>query len=270
MMTLGMIENWSETGFNNVAGLGLKAIEFCYDIGNEPSELLAITNDIRKWSANTGVKVGSVGRWGTDKLAKDNGAVLEDELRNNRMMIDICAEVGCPVFNTGINYVESLSFLDNCNAAVDYFGGLVEYGKSRNVRIATYNCHWNNFVRTPDVWKLIHGKLPDLGIKYDSSHTINSGSGDYLGEIVEWGNRIYHVHIKGTLNVNGKRVDDPPAGLDMINWRAQLGCLYAAKYEGMLSIEPHSSIWQGDLGNWGVRFTIDYITSMLYKGGSTL
>lgn len=60
MMTLGMIEHWNEAGFNKVAGLGLKAIEFCYNIGREPAELMAQTSDIRKWSVAAGIKVGSV------------------------------------------------------------------------------------------------------------------------------------------------------------------------------------------------------------------
>ncbi len=266
MMTLGMIENWTEAGFRKVAGLGLQAIEFCYNIGNDPAALFAIAGDVRKWSGDTGVEVGAVGRWGTDKLDKQTGAVLADELQGSKTMIDFCAAVGCPVFNTGVNFVDSLSFLDNCNAAAGFLGELIDYGRAKGVKIATYNCHWNNFVREPDVWKLVHGKLPELGLKYDSSHTINSGSGDYLGEIADWGNRIYHVHVKGTLNIHGKHIDDPPAGLDMINWRAELGLLYARKYDGMLSIEPHSGVWRDAQGEWGVRFTIAYIRDMLFAG----
>ena len=265
MMTLGMIENWSEDGFKRVSSLGLKAVEFCYNIGNDPAKLLAIEGDVRKWSAATGVKVGSVGRWGTDKIAED-GTIIAEELAGSKTMIDFCAAVGCPVFNTGVNYRDALPFADNCAAAINFLGQLVDYGKSKGVRVAVYNCSWNNFVREPAVWKIILGKLPDLGIKYDPSHCINSGSGDYVGEITEWGKRIYHFHIKGTINVKGKHVDDPPAGLDSVNWRTIMGCLYAAGYKGMLSIEPHSAIWKGELGDWGVRFTIDYIDKMIYKG----
>lgn len=264
-MTLGMIETWSEAGFRRVAGFGLKAIELCYNIGNDPAALIALSGDIRKWSADTGVKVGAVGRWGTDKIAKD-GSIIEEELNGSKTIIDACSEVGCPVFNTGVNYVEELSFLDNCNAATAFLGELVEHGKSKGVKIATYNCAWNNFVREPAVWKITHAKLPDLGLKYDTSHCINTGSGDYLGELTEWGKRVYHVHIKGTLNFKGRHVDDPPAGLDMTDWRAVMGLLYACKYSGMLSIEPHSGIWQGDFGSWGVKFTVDYISKMVYPG----
>ena len=69
-----------------------------------------------------------------------------------------------------------------------------------------------------------------------------------------------------TLNIDGVHVEDPPAGLDEVNWRAVLGLLYAKGYDGMLSIEPHSHTWQGDIGDWGVDYTIDYISTMLYKG----
>jgi Sugar phosphate isomerases/epimerases len=262
-MILGMIENWSEEGFKKVADYGLGAVEFCYNIGNDPAKLWEQRADVKQRSAARNVKVGAVGRWGTDKFAPDSGALIEEELAGSKALVDFCAEVGCPVFNTGVNYVESLSFLDNCNLAVDWLGGLLDYAAPKGVKIATYNCSWNNFVRTPRAWELVHGKLPALGLKYDSSHTINSGSGDYLGEIAQWGARIYHVHIKGTINIGGKHIDDPPAGLDMIDWRQELGLLYAAKYDAMLSIEPHSAIWKGDLGDWGVRKTIEYIGGLI-------
>ena len=54
-------------------------------------------------------------------------------------------------------------------------------------------------------------------------------------------------------------MDDPPAGLDMINWNALMGMLYAVGYDGTLSIEPHSGVWQGELGEKGVDYTIRYI-----------
>ncbi|MCL2512723.1 MAG: TIM barrel protein, partial [Oscillospiraceae bacterium] len=104
----------------------------------------------------------------------------------------------------------------------------------------------------------------ELGIKYDPSHCVNKGSRDYMGEIAEWGHRIYHFHIKGTLNLKGLHLDDPPAGLDMISWPTVLGLLYKADYKGMLSIEPHSpTIWRGRLGEWGIKYTIKYISPML-------
>ncbi|MCR5040809.1 MAG: hypothetical protein K6C36_01770, partial [Clostridia bacterium] len=102
--------------------------------------------------------------------------------------------------------------------------------------------------------------------KYDPSHCLNEGTFDYLSEMKDWTDRFYHFHIKGTIQINRDHVDDPPAGLDMINWRAVMGILYRFHYDGMLSIEPHSHTWSGDLGDWGVKFTINYIKPMIYQG----
>jgi sugar phosphate isomerase/epimerase len=59
-------------------------------------------------------------------------------------------------------------------------------------------------------------------------------------------------------------VDDPPAGMDSINWGALLSVLRKYRYDGMLSIEPHSETWQGELGEKGIRFTIEYFKKLLF------
>lgn len=264
-MTLGMIEGWGEECFQRVSSLGLKAVEFTYNVGNDPEDLVEEADKIKGLVAQYGVQVMSIGRWGTDKFDED-GNMIEEELQGTYQILDVCEKIGTPVFVTGVNYLENQSYLENCNNAVAFLEKVIAYGKEKGVKIATYNCHWNNFVREPKAWELVHKRLPDLGIKFDPSHCINTGSGKYLEEIAEWGSRIYHFHIKGTLNFNGEHLDDPPAGLDMVDWRAIMGLLYKHKYAGMLSIEPHSSTWRGDLGEWGIKYTIDYISPMIYPG----
>ncbi len=266
MMTLGMIENWNENGFKHVSSFGLHAIEFCYNVGNDPADLKALVPEIKKWSKAYDVKVLSMGRWGSDKISPD-GKIIDEELKNTYALIDIAKALGCPVFNTGVNYIKEKSFFENCGYAVDFLSKVTAYGKKKGVKIATYNCDWNNFVREPKAWAAVHGRIPELGIKFDPSHCINTGSGKYLEEMEEWADRIYHFHIKGTINLGGKNhLDDPPAGLDMVDWRQVMGILYAKKYDGMLSIEPHSGVWKGDLGEWGIKFTVDYISKMVYNG----
>ena len=72
--------------------------------------------------------------------------------------------------------------------------------------------------------------------------------------------------VKGAGAVGGKRVDDPPAGLDNIDWQRVFAILYAGKYTGGLSIEPHSATWRGALGEPGVDFTLQYIRHFLLGG----
>ena len=115
------------------------------------------------------------------------------------------------------------------------------------------------------MWDIIHGHLKDLWIKYDPSHCVYARGANYLSEMKKWGKRFAHVHIKGSLLVDGERFDDPPAGLDQTNWGAFMEMLYAAGYDGNLSIEPHSDIWRsGALGDAGVRYTIQYIRSLMF------
>ncbi len=262
-MKLGIICPYDEAGFQYAKSLGLEFIEICYNIGNDCKEFKEKLPELIERTKKYGIGIGSMGRWGTDKYDED-GNLCEEELKNTYLLIDCCAELGCPVFNTGVNYVEKQSLYQNVTNAIEFLQKVVDYGKEKGVKIATYNCDWNNFVRKPEIWQYTHGHIKDLGIKYDTSHCINSGSGDYIGEAVAWGDRFYHVHIKGTINVNGEHVDDPPAGLDMTDWRQFMGVLYNKHYNDGLSIEPHSATWKGDLGDWGVKVTVDYIKKLIF------
>jgi sugar phosphate isomerase/epimerase len=80
-----------------------------------------------------------------------------------------------------------------------------------------------------------------------------------------WGERFYHVHIKGSLIVDGKRVDDPPAGLDQTDWGSFMAILYSQHYEGGLSIEPHSRTWAGELGDKGIDYTVNMMRTLLFR-----
>ena len=57
--------------------------------------------------------------------------------------------------------------------------------------------------------------------------------------------------------------DNPPAGIDSINWRAFFAILYMHGYDGYLAIEPHSQTWRGEKGEKGVKYTIKYIRDLM-------
>lgn len=261
-MKLGIIAGFDEESFAMAKSKGLSFIEICYNIGNDCQEFYNQIDEIKARIEKYGVAIGSIGRWGTDKIAKD-GTLIEEELKNTYLLIDVCAALGCGVFNTGVNCVDEISKFANLTAAVDFLQKVVDYGKTKGIKVATYNCDWNNFVCRPEIWEYTHNHIKDLGIKYDPTHCINCGSGDYLGEMKDWGKRFYHIHIKGTININGDHVDDPPAGLDMINWGEFMGMLYYHHYNEGLSIEPHSSIWKGELSDFGVDLTIKHISQFI-------
>ena len=268
-MNLGMIAPClGQKGVERVAALGLDFIE--YDINYEETpehdhwqEFSAQAESLRGWTEAAGIGVGAVGRWGGNKVLAD-GSANPAELEADTALIRAAAAVGAPVYMTGCNYIEGLSLYRNYTAAIGYFERLLELGRENGVKIAAYNCRWNNYLHSDPAWDVVLGHLPELGIKFDPSHSRYAQGEDYLAETKKWGSRFYHVHIKGSLLIDGERFDDPPAGLDQTDWGSFLACLYASGYQGGLSIEPHSATWRGALGDAGLRYTIDYIRKLLF------
>ena len=43
----------------------------------------------------------------------------------------------------------------------------------------------------------------------------------------------------------------------MTDWNSVFEILYTKDYNGTVSIEPHSSMWNGKKGQWGIDFTIN-------------
>ena len=255
-MKLGMIApSHDEKGIAKVASLGLKWIEF--DINADDISYFN-TEEIKKSLALHGVKTGAIGRWGRPRIEKD-GSINAKEQKDEFDLIDICKILGCPYYIAGVNYVEELSLYENYSAAIKYLGALKERC-GEEVKLITYNCNWNNYIDKPAAWDIVNAHL-GIGIKFDPSHTINGGR-DYIDEAFRYGDKVGHIHLKGTVNIGGTHFDDPPAGLDSVNWGMLLSIFQKHGYKDMLSIEPHSYTWQGELGERGLKYTIDYFRAM--------
>ena len=260
-MKLGMINGWDEASIKNVSDFGLWGVEFCINHNYDSAEVLAKEAEIRRNLEKYGVHCGSIGRWGETRV-DDDGKVVPAALQHDHNIIDLAAALSCPVVNVGMNRAKNITMLDNYKIAAEYFAGLLDYAKARGIKLATYNCDWGNIVYDDSAWSVVHNQLPELGIKYDASHSIHRHFGhgeEYLREMRDWGDRFYHVHVKGTTYAGGVCYYDPPAGLDDIRWGAWFNMLYVHGYDGMLSIEPHSQPWSGKLGQWGVQFTINFL-----------
>ncbi len=260
-MNLGLIAKPNESSFRQAQGMGLDFLEFCVNKADNADEFLADVENLRHWSIKYDVAVGSVGRWKAETILPD-GSPDPEEFRIACGLIEAAARLGSPVYVCGCNYVPALSYYENCTAAIRLLEKLIAHGKKYGITIATYNCRKGTFIHNATAWTLIHGHLKDLTIKYDPSHSIYAGA-DYLKETSEWGSRFSHVHLKGSLMLNGERVDDPPAGMDQTDWPMFLSILRARGYDGGLSIEPHSDVWAGDRRDEGIEYTIRYIEKLI-------
>lgn len=261
MMNLGMIAKPNEESFLKARAMELDFLEFCVNKADNVEGFLANVDNLRHWSLKHCVAIGSIGRWKAETLRPD-GKPDEEEMRIACALIEAAERLGSPVYVCGCNAVPALSYYENCTAAIRLLEKLLKHGHRHGVRIATYNCRKGTFIHNTVAWTLIHGHLKDLGIKYDPSHSIYAGA-DYLKETSEWGNRFYHVHLKGSLMLDGKRVDDPPAGMDQTDWPTFLSILRVRGYEGGLSIEPHSDSWSGERLGEGIEFTVRYMDKLM-------
>ncbi len=263
-MKLGIIRGYDEASFEYVKGMGLEFIECCRNSTPEAADFVAKKEQTKANIAKFGIPIASVGRW--NPLVNISGKLDEAEMKSMTDLLEAAVYVGSPVFVCGINYADDVSLFKNYCTAVEYFGKLIERASGR-IKVAVYNCDWGNFVHSDEAWKVVLGELPELGIKYDCSHSYNRGQ-DYLRELSDWGERIAHFHIKGAVKGASKRhVDDPPAGMDDLQWGSIFATLYARGYDAGLSIEPHSMTWRGgtELGENGIKFAMDFTRKFMLR-----
>lgn len=255
-MRLGRIQNnYTAEGFAMAKEDGDEFIEICCNNQEEAEQLIAAKDAVAEQIRLTGIDVSCIGRWNHD-IQKD-GQLVPEKLAHYLEFVDTAIALGAKTFVCGCNYDDSVSLWQNYNNAIAFFRALLDRADGR-IKIAIQNCNWNNFVVSPKQWEIILGELPELMIKFDPSHAYKRGE-DYMEQLSDWGERVAHVHIKGIVHAGTRKVDDPPAGMDDLNWPGIFAILYARKYDGDLSIEPHSATWLGELGRAGVEFTRKFI-----------
>lgn len=261
-MRLGFISDLEEQDFAFAQEEGLGVLE--HNV-NEPEidSFLAKRGKIRALMAKYDCELTALGRFGRERIS-DDPEIRAKELENDQRLIDFCNIMGIPTFVCGAGKGDGLSFQEKCERAIDVFGELADYGERRGVQVAVYNCSWGNFAHQPPAWEQILPAIPNLGIKYDPSHTMYDGR-DYLQETRDWGHKFYHAHAKGTLIIAGERFEDPPAGMDQTNWGAFLAILYARNYQGDLIIEPHARTWMGSRFYDGIRIAAHHLRPFVLR-----
>lgn len=262
-MKLGIIGSVNEESFIKAKEKRLEFIELCINEGYNLEYFYENVENLKIWSTKYNINIQSIGRWKAP-IQYENGELNTWEIEIAKKLIDASSYLSCENYVCGINYAKEITYFENIKNAILYFEELVEYSKDKKVNVSVYNCMNENFVNSPETWKIILDYIPQLGLKYDASHAYYDNR-DYLQEILDWGKRINHIHIKGALKISNTRIDDPPGGLDQIKWEEVLALLYYHGYNKGLSIEPHSPVWRGELGEKAINYTTEYIKKILIE-----
>jgi sugar phosphate isomerase/epimerase len=263
-MRMGMIADWSEPDIKFAAEAQIPYVEFipwC-----PMAEFTGKRKTIESLLDKHSVKVSAMGFFNHDIINPD-AAKRESDLKDIHEMIELCETWKTPVFMIGAGQLQKdQPEQDALQKSIEALKKIVDVAGEHGVTVAIYNCHCWNYCVTPRHWGALLAAIPQIRFKYDCSHSYYDNR-DYLAEIRDFGKFFAHTHIKGCVKAEGRQVDDPPAGLDQIDWRSVIALLYKYEYKGVLSLESHSKIWNDAkrLKYQGLRFSAKYIKSLLVE-----
>ena len=183
----------------------------------------------------------------------------EAAIAHQKLVIEACAKMGVPFFNTFMGGDAALHVDANWERALELWPPIVEHAKAHGVRITIENCpmifsydEWpagNNIAWSPYIWRRIIGEWGDtIGLNYDPSHLVWLMI-DQERFIREFGPSIWHVQAKdveidrdglyerGVLSGGiGWQIPRLP-GLGEANWGRIFAALWRAGYDGDVIIE---------------------------------
>ena len=188
-----------------------------------------------------GIRASALGLWGWNHISPD-----ADERRTSLGHLDraigFAEALGAEVLITGGGSVPDASPEENAAQFVEVFPPYVEKAEKAGLKIALYLVHGNSFFCGLEDFERVWEHVPQVGIKLDPANIQHHGD-DYLPILRKAGDRVFHVHIKEHLYMDGELASQPAAGMGDIEWGKVMAFLYEHGYEGYLSFEPHGPIW---------------------------
>ena len=193
--------------------------------------------------------------------------VREAAIAHQKLVIEACAKMKVPFFNTFMGGDSSLHVDANWERALEIWPPIVEHARAHGVRITIENCpmifsydEWpagNNIAWSPYIWRRIIGEWGDtVGLNYDPSHLVWLMI-DQERFIREFGPSIFHVQAKdveidrdglyerGSLSGGiGWQVPRLP-GLGEAPWGRIFAALWRAGYDGDVIIEHEDRDFEG-------------------------
>jgi sugar phosphate isomerase/epimerase len=197
----------------------------------------------------------------------------DDEVREAanahlRKVVDAAAALGVEVVGTFVGNDRDRPIPENLRRFRELWPPLVAHAGERGVKLAIENCpmifsldEWpggGNLAWSPAIWDELFAAVPDahFGLNLDPSHLVWLMI-DVERAIRDYADRLFHTHAKdleisrdglyrhGTLSAGmGWQVPRLP-GLGEVDWGRFVAALYAAGFDGAVSVEHEDRGFEG-------------------------
>jgi len=264
-MKLGFIANNDLPGIEEDAKFavehGFAGLEFNY--WGDFKDLTAETvGKMRAILDKHGARAAALGLWGWNHTSPDAAERAAAQAHLDRA-IGFAHTLGASILITGGGQVPGATPEQNAAEFVKTFPPFIEKATNAGLKMAMYPVHGNSFFTTAADFQRVWDAGLDVGIKLDPANIIHHGD-DYLPILRDHGKRIYHMHIKEHLVMDGKVASQPAAGMGDVQWGKVMAFLHEHDYRGYLIIEPHGSLWsRPPLRNKMLLLTQRYIGQFL-------
>ena len=137
----------------------------------------------------------------------DRPELVKRHIEHLKFVMDAAALLEVETVATFVGRDPRKTVEENLDRFSEVWQPLVEYARTRGIRIAIENCpmlfsrdEWpggKNLAFSPAVWRKMFERLPaeNFGLDYDPSHFIWQQM-DYISPLYEFREKIFHVHCK--------------------------------------------------------------------------
>ena len=226
--------------------------------------------EIRRQLAENDIEISALGYY-PNYLDPDKQAAGEAK-RYFENVLELAHRAEVPVVATFVGQIPGAPVEDCIAPIAQLFNQFCARAEQLGLRIAIENCpmldhktrHGENIAYSPEIWDALFEAIPSpaSGLELDPSHMVYLGI-DYVQAVLDYGERIFHVHAKDTdvdkrrlarLGVFGQAIGDIPGfgngwwrfrapGWGEVNWPAFISALISVGYRGNIDIEHEDEVF---------------------------
>ena len=189
-------------------------------------------------------------------------------------VLELADRMKVDTVSTFAGQIPGASVEDSLEPFAEIFTGFCERAGELGIRIAIENCPMidhktrsgENIAYSPEIWEAMFKAVPSpaLGIELDPSHMVYLGI-DYVRAVLDFGERIFHVHAKdadideirrGRLGWFGQAIGEiggfgngwwrfRAPGFGLVDWPKFISALVEVGYRGNIDIEHEDEVFAG-------------------------